>query len=345
MWNSYAIKQSSPAIVWLSASVFPHWGERKLINVSFTCVNGNFKFPIHKKSQALVEKKNPFTGEAIIFLYHVSVLSVRADVSVNMFCHEFKKDPPKKFQRIQVFGMVHKSEVCRNHLFLLVCFTVTSSFGLSLLFCYKSRRFYQLVKTDLATHETFHCQVKTRPVFHKINEKLQHSKQWTSMNPGGGLIMQYGIQQAGDSSSDEWLRRLHSALTQSLWASAPKKAEGTPLPSPHSSSNEDQRRGYQALNQPQVHFTYVLMNLRSCAEPLRAQGIAPPMPYQHSSEDTVNKTAWAIADRRRLDTHRQHIGVWSCDIRRAGGGIVYAIMITCCNLSWGLLNSQLLQWS
>lgn len=177
MWNSYAIKQSSPAIVWLSASVFPHWGERKLINVSFTCVNGNFKFPIHKKSQALVEKKNPFTGEAIIFLYHVSVLSVRADVSVNMFCHEFKKDPPKKCQRIQVFGMVHKSEVCRNHLFLLVCFTVTSSFGLSLLFCYKSRRFYQLVKTDLATHETFHCQVQTRPVFHKINEKLQHSKQ------------------------------------------------------------------------------------------------------------------------------------------------------------------------
>lgn len=177
MWNSYAIKQSSPAIVWLSASVFPHWGERKLINVSFTCVNGNFKFPIHKKSQALVEKKIPLQvkllSSYIMFQFYLSGQMCQSIC----FVMNLKKDPPKKFQRIQVFGMVHKSEVCRNHLFLLVCFTVTSSFGLSLLFCYKSRRFYQLVKTDLATHETFHCQVQTRPVFHKINEKLQHSKQ------------------------------------------------------------------------------------------------------------------------------------------------------------------------
>ena len=152
----------------------------------------------------------------------------------------------------------------------------------------------------------------------------------------GRLIMQYRIQQAGDSSSDEWL---HSALNPVAVSQSAEYDEGTPLPSPHSSSNEDQRRGYQALNQPQVHFTYVLMNLRSCAEPLWAQGIAPPMPYQHSSEDTVNKTAWAIADRRRLDTHGQHIGVWSCDIRRGGGGLFmrsWSHAVICLEACWTL---------
>lgn len=57
--------------------------------------------------------------------------------------------------------------------------------------------------------------------------------------------------------------------------SSPLGDEPPCLP-PIPSSNEDQRRGYQALNQPRVHFTYVLMNLRSCAEPRRAQGIVLP---------------------------------------------------------------------
>lgn len=50
------------------------------------------------------------------------------------------------------------------------------------------------------------------------------------------------------------------------------RGEEPPCLPPIPPSNEDQRRGYQALNQPQVHFTYVLMNLRSCAEPSELRG-------------------------------------------------------------------------
>lgn len=42
-------------------------------------------------------------------------------------------------------------------------------------------------------------------------------------------------------------------------------------------------------------------------------------PYQHSSEDTVNETTWAVADRLRLDTGEQHLSVRSCDILRSQG--------------------------
>lgn len=58
----------------------------------------------------------------------------------------------------------------------------------------------------------------------------------------------------------------------------------------------------------------------SAHEPSPASsGDCPAEPYQHSSEDAVNKTTWAIADRRRLDTDRQHLSVWSCDIPGSRG--------------------------
>lgn len=53
-------------------------------------------------------------------------------------------------------------------------------------------------------------------------------------------------------------------------------ADEPPRLFPIPSSNEDQRRGYRDLNQPQVHYTCVLMNLCSCAEPRRAYGIVLP---------------------------------------------------------------------
>lgn len=104
IWNSYAIKQSSPAIVWLSASVFPHWGERKLINVSFTCVNGNFKFPIHKKSQALVEKKIPLQvkllSSYIMFQFYLSGQMCQSIC----FVMNLKRTPQKNFKGFKFLG-------------------------------------------------------------------------------------------------------------------------------------------------------------------------------------------------------------------------------------------------
>lgn len=64
--------------------------------------------------------------------------------------------------------------------------------------------------------------------------------------------------------------------------------EEPPCFPPIPSSNEDQRRGYQALHQPPVHFTCVSMNLRSCAEPRQLRGDRAAGPYQHSSEEADN---------------------------------------------------------
>lgn len=71
---------------------------------------------------------------------------------------------------------------------------------------------------------------------------------------------------------------------------------------PIPSSNEDQRRGYQALNQPQVRYTCVIMNLCSCAELRRAQGIVLPSLISIPAGMQTVKTTWVIADKRCLDT-------------------------------------------
>lgn len=70
--------------------------------------------------------------------------------------------------------------------------------------------------------------------------------------------------------------------------------EEPPCFPPIPSSNEDQRRGYQALNQPPVHFTCVSMNLRSCAEPRRLRGIVLSGLISIPQRMRTMEPAWAI---------------------------------------------------
>ncbi|CAB1418304.1 unnamed protein product [Pleuronectes platessa] len=49
-----------------------------------------------------------------------------------------------------------------------------------------------------------------------------------------------------------------------------------------------------------------------CRAPVSS--ISLPGPYQHSSEDAVNRTTWAIADRGRLPTDGQHLSARACAV-------------------------------
>lgn len=73
---------------------------------------------------------------------------------------------------------------------------------------------------------------------------------------------------APQACSDEY-KKLAEKICNPCW-------EKPPCLPPIPQSNEDQSRGYQVLNQRQVHFTYVLLNLRSCAEPRDLSRITLP---------------------------------------------------------------------
>lgn len=87
-------------------------------------------------------------------------------------------------------------------------------------------------------------------------------------------------------------------------------SEEPPCFPPIPSSNEDQRRGYQALNQPQVYFTCVSMNLCSCAEPGELGGsCCRALSAFLRGCRQWNQRRLSGADKRRLDTDRQHLSV------------------------------------
>lgn len=167
---------------------------------------------------------------------------------------------------------------------------------------------------------------------------LRHS---ASKTPQTNVLCR--LQRTRVSSSGGWIQRLHSAWPRSLGTAAQSgavpRAEEPPCFPPILHSNEDQRREYQALNQPQVHFTCFDESPLMCRA-LQAQGIVLPGPYQHSSEDTVNKTTWAVADRWRPDRGRQHLSVWACDIlREQGAGLFvrsWSHAVICHGACWTL---------
>lgn len=90
---------------------------------------------------------------------------------------------------------------------------------------------------------------------------------------------------------------------------------------PIPSSNEDQRRGYQALYQPWVHFTCVWMNLHSCAEPRELRGSrCRALSAFLGGGGQWNQRGLSGADKRRLGADRRHLSVWLCDsVRRPPG--------------------------
>lgn len=110
-------------------------------------------------------------------------------------------------------------------------------------------------------------------------------------------------------------------------------------------SNEDQRRGYQAPQSATspIHICFDESPLMCWA--LQAQGIAPsslisiPQRTQSTKPHGLSLTGDALTLTGNTSVF-DHVIFWE-----AGSWTVCAITITCCNLSWSLLNTQLLQWS
>lgn len=106
-------------------------------------------------------------------------------------------------------------------------------------------------------------------------------------------------------------------LTQSLWTGSPNAAvpavRNPPAFPPFlplmKTRGEDIRPSISHKSTSHM-FWWISAHVQSPA----SSGDCAAEPYQHSSENTVNRTTWAIADRRRLDTDGQHLCVWSCDI-------------------------------
>lgn len=122
------------------------------------------------------------------------------------------------------------------------------------------------------------------------------------------------------------------------------RCEEPPCLPPIPPSNEDQRKGYQAPQSATspLHICFDESPLMCWA--LQAQGIVPPslisIPQrtQSTKPHGLSLTGNALTQTGNTSVF-DHVIFWE-----AGSRIVCAIMITCCNLSWSLLNTQLLQW-
>lgn len=173
------------------------------------------------------------------------------------------------------------------------------------------------------------------------------SKVWTIVNQSLAKSHSHAI--IDKTCQMGWMWLLHFSACPSCGelklSALQSRGEEPPYLPPIPPTNEDQKRRYRGLNQPQVNITYVLMNLRACAGLCKRGGPSPRVLSAllggHSQQNHMGYQ-WQATPRHSQGTPLCLI-TWYTEW--AGSWIVCVIIIMCCDLSYSLLSSQLLRRS